>query len=217
MSAMESGVRLRDLPGGFGDEARPGDVLGSGAAMRLGVGQPPSGLEALGDDLVRRLAVEHALAAGVVGGVEAAQQLLELLVGPDGDAEHLAADAAVEALHHAVRVRRIGFGVAVLRAEFGAGPGEGRGEAAAVVGQHVGEAEGEGGRGLPQEGDGAPLGLVVLDREVHRARAPVDGDVEVSLAPLAVGGLQLGQVLDVDVDEAEVVVLERALAPLRSV
>src|SRR3712207_7108163 len=62
--------------------------------MRLGVGQPPSGLEALGDDLVRRLAVEHALAAGVVGGVEAAQQPLEVPVGVHGDAEHLAGDPA---------------------------------------------------------------------------------------------------------------------------
>jgi hypothetical protein len=78
----------------------------------------------------------------------------------------------------------------------------------------VGEAEGEGGRGFPQERDGALLGLVVLDGEVHGARTAVDGDVEVALAPLAVAGLQLGQALDVDVHEAEVVVLEGALAPL---
>ena len=74
-------------------------------AVRLGVGELAACLEALGGDLVRRLAVKHALATGVVGGVEATQQLLELLVGPDGDAEHLAADPAVEALHHAIRLR----------------------------------------------------------------------------------------------------------------
>jgi len=31
--------------------------------------------------------------------------------------------------------------------------------------------------------------------------------VEIAFAPFAIGGLQLGQVLDVDMDEAEVVVL----------
>jgi hypothetical protein len=63
-----------------------------------------------------------------------------------------------------------------------------------------------------QEGDGAGLGLVALDRQVHGAGPAVDGDEEVALAPLAVAGLQLRQVLDVDMDEAEVVVLECALA-----
>ncbi len=76
----------------------------------------------------------------------------------------------------------------------------------------MGEAEGEGGRGLAEEGDGALLGLVVLDGEVDGAGPAVDGDVEVTLAPFAIDGLQLGQVLDVDVDEAEVVVPEAALA-----
>src|SRR4051812_46323398 len=56
------------------------------------------------------------------------------------------------------------------------------------------------------------LGFIVLDGEVNRARAAVDGDIEVALAPVAIGGLQLGQMLDVDMDEAEVVVLEAALA-----
>jgi len=43
-------------------------------------------------------------------------------------------------------------------------------------------------------------------------RAPVDGNVEIALTALAIDGLQLRQMLDVDVCEAEVVVLERALA-----
>jgi hypothetical protein len=46
--------------------------------MRLWVGELATSLEALGDDLIRRLAVQHALAPGVVGGVEPAQQPLEL-------------------------------------------------------------------------------------------------------------------------------------------
>ena len=101
----------------------------------------------------------------------------------------------------------------VLGAEFGADLGEGGSEAAAVVGQHVGEAEGKGGGRLAQEGYGAPLGFVVFDGEMDGAGAPVDGDVEVALASFAIGGLQLGQVLDVDMDEAEVLVLELTLAP----
>ena len=180
--------------------------------MRLGVGQLAPGFEALGDDLIRRLAIEHALPAGVVGGVEAAQQLLEIPVRIDGNAQHLAADAAIEALHHAIGLRRVGSGVPIRRTELGTDFGEGRGEATAVISQHVGQAEREGGGCLAQEGNGALLGLVVLDGEMDRARAAVDGDVEIALAPLAIGGLQLWQVLDVDVHKAEVIVLEGALA-----
>src|SRR5689334_16063674 len=73
-------------------------------------------------------------------------------------------------------------------------------------------AERRGRRGLTQKGDRACLGLIVLDGEVDRARAAVGGDIETALAPLAIGGLQLGQVLDVDVHKAEVIVLEGALA-----
>ena len=72
--------------------------------------------------------------------------------------------------------------------------------------------KGKGGGRFAQESDGAGFGFVVLDGEVDRARAAVDGDVEIALAPFAIGGLQLGQMLDVDMHEAEVVVLEGALA-----
>ncbi len=130
-----------------------------------------------------------------------------MAVRVDGDTEHFGANAAVEALDHAVGLRCAGAGVTILGAEGG----EGRGEATAVIGQHVRETE-EGSRGLAQEGDGALLGLVVLDREVDGARAPVEGDAEITLAPLAVAGLQLGPVLAVDGDEAEVIVADRALA-----
>jgi hypothetical protein len=64
-----------------------------------------AGFEAFGGDLVRGRAVEDALTAAIVGGVAAAQQLFELGVRVDGDAEHLAADAAVEAIDHAIRPR----------------------------------------------------------------------------------------------------------------
>ena len=102
--------------------------------------------------------------------------------------------------------------MAILRAEFGADLGKGRGEAAAVVGQDMRHTEGKSVSGFAQERDGACLGFVVLDGEVDRARAAVDGDVEIALAPLAIGSLQLRQVLDIDVHEAKVVVLEAALA-----
>jgi hypothetical protein len=102
-----------------------------------------------------------------------------------------------------------------LRAEGAAGLREAAGgEAGASVGQHVGQAEGEGRRGLAQERGGARLGHVLLDREVDGARAAIDGDVEVPLAELAAADVQLGQLLDIDVDEPEVVVAELALALL---
>ncbi len=132
------------------------------------------------------------------------------------DAQHLALDPAVEALDHAVRARRVGPGLAVLDAELAAAPLEPPGrETGATVGQQARDPEREGGERLLQEGLGAGLGLVVLDREVDGARATVDGDEQVALARLAVGGAQLGQVLHVHVDEAELVLLELARGLLR--
>ena len=72
----------------------------------------------------------------------------------------------------------------------------------------MGDLEGKGLDGLRQEGDGAGRGFVVLDREMDEAGGAVDGDIQVALAALAVGGPELGQVLDVHVHEAKVVVLE---------
>src|SRR3712207_3364189 len=149
--------------------------------------------QALADDLLGRAAAQDALAAGVVGGVEARQQALEVAVARDGDAQHLALDPAVEALRHPVRARGVGPGLAVLDAERAAGSLEGvGGEAAAAVGEHVRDTEGEGGERLLQEGPGAGLGLVVFHRQVDRAGAPVDGHEQEPLAQLAVGRAQLG-------------------------
>src|SRR4051795_223797 len=41
------------------------------------------------------------------------------------------------------------------------------------------------------------------ERGSRHCLEPVDGDVEVALAALAIGGLQLRQVLDIDMNEAE--------------
>src|SRR5512142_2376673 len=65
-------------------------------------------------------------------------------------------------------------------------------------------AAGQGSGGFAQESDGTGFGFIVLDGKMDRAGTAVDGDVEIALAPLAIGSLQLGQVLDVNVHEAEV-------------
>jgi hypothetical protein len=127
--------------------------------------------------------------------------LLEVEVRVDGDAQHLAADAAIEAFDHAIRLRRAGLGVPIGRTELCAAPLEGWREATAVIGQHVSEPEREGCCGFPQEGNGTLRGFIILDRKVHGPGAAVDGNIEVALALFAVSGLQLGQMLDIDVNE----------------
>ena len=63
-------------------------------------------------------------------------------MGIDVDAENFTGDAAIEALDHAVGLGRPRLRMAILRAECRADFGEGWGEAAAVVAQHMGELEG---------------------------------------------------------------------------
>ena len=133
----------------------------------------------------------------------------------DRDAQHLALHPPVEALHETVGLRRVGLGLAVLHLQLTAGVFKTISrKAGSSVRQHVGDLEGERADRLFQEGDRAGGQLIVFDRQVHPARAAVDGDIEEALAALAIGGSQLGQVLDVDVDEAKVVVLERAALAL---
>ena len=62
-------------------------------------------LEAIGDDLVGCPSLEDTLTPRVVGDIESAKQLLEVAVRVDGDAWHLATDAAVAAFDHAIRLR----------------------------------------------------------------------------------------------------------------
>jgi hypothetical protein len=66
---------LRDVLGVFNDEACLGDVSRACPALRLGPSELASRFEALGDDLVGCSSFDDALAAGVVGGIEAAEQL----------------------------------------------------------------------------------------------------------------------------------------------
>ena len=80
--------------------------------------------------------------------------------------------------------------------------------AAAAVGQHRGDLEGKGPDGLLQEGHGAALGFIILDREMDEARGAVDGHIEGALTALAILGAQLRQVLHVHVHKAKIVVLD---------
>ena len=175
--------RLRDLLGTLDHEHGPGQDARIGRRAVAGVGEAPVLRQALADDLLRRAPVQDPLPAGVVGLVEALEQSLQVAVAGDGDAEHLPLHATVEALDHAVRARRVGLGLAVLDAELAAALLEALGrEAAAAIGQQARDAEREGRERLLQEGLGAGLGLLVLDRQVHGAGAAVDGDEQVALA-----------------------------------
>jgi hypothetical protein len=79
--------------------------------------------------------------------------------------------------------------MAVLRTEFGTSLGESGSKATAVISEHMCQAKGKGRGGFPQKSNGAPLGFIVFDCSVHRARAPVDGHIEVALASSAITGL----------------------------
>src|SRR5918911_4144019 len=80
----------------------------------------------------------------------------------------------------------------------------------------MGDPEGEGLDGLLQEGDGPARGFVILDRQVDEAGGPINRDVEVALAALAILGAQLGQMLHVHMDEAKILGLERTIRLPRS-
>jgi hypothetical protein len=79
----------------------------------------------------------------------------------------------------------------------------------AAVGQNRGGLERKGTERIRQEEDsGGRRGLIVFDGEVHVAGGAVDGDVQVAFAQDAIAVLQFGQVLDVNVDEADLALLE---------
>lgn len=125
------------------------------------------------------------------------------------DAQHVALHPAVEALNHAVGLGRIGVRLAMLHTVPLAGSLEGIGrEAGAAVGQNMGDLERKGTERIRQEGSGGRRGLVVFDGEVHVAGDAVNGDVQVALTQDAVAILQFEQVFDVNVDEADLVLLE---------
>src|SRR5689334_24440985 len=175
-------VWLRDVLGTLDHEHRVREGARIERRAVAGIGEAPLLPQTLSDNHLGRAPAQHALAAGVIGLVEAGEQPLEVAVAGDGDPEHLPLHAPVEALDRPVRARRVGLGLAVLDAELAAAPLEAVGrEAGAAVGQQVRDPEREGRERLLQEGLGAGLGLLVLDRQVHRAGAAVDGDEQEAL------------------------------------
>jgi hypothetical protein len=129
----------------------------------------------------------------------------------DRDPQHLALYPAVEALNETIGLRRVWLGPAVLHLQLAAGLLEAiGGKAGSSVRQDVRGLEGECPDGRFQEGDRACGQLIVLDCQVHPARAAVDGHIQILFAALAISGLHLGQVFDVHVHETKIVVLERA-------
>lgn len=121
------------------------------------------------------------------------------------DAEYFAGDAAIEALDHAVGLGRIRPGCAMADLDFRAGAFKIiGGEAGATIRQHMGDAEGKGLPGGLEEGDRIDGVLGVVDVEVDKPRAAIDRDIEEALTDLAIGGTQLGQMFNVDVDKTVV-------------
>ncbi len=132
-------------------------------------------------------------------------------------------DAAVEAFHHAVGLRPEGAGELVLNAAGGADAiegmvssgfalwfvfhidGEAIGELRAIIGQDGMHGMAE---GLEEAGEAAGDGFAVAPHDnlhVDEPRCPFDGHKDVRL-----GAAQAGQVLEIDVNEAEGMLIEAA-------
>jgi len=174
-------------------------------------------LDAFVDLLAGRTALEETLSSFIVGTIKAGQQDFEIGVASNIDAEHLAGDPAIEAFDHAIGLGRIRPGRAMADLDFRAGPFKIiGGEAGAAIRQHTGDAEGEDLSGGLEEGNRIGGVLGVVDVEVDKSRAATDCDIEEALSDLAVRGTQLGQMFNVDVDKAEITILEapRSLAGL---
>lgn len=84
------------------------------------------------------LGIQHLLTLGVVGGIEAAQQPLQTAMRADVDSGHLTTEAAVDALHPSICLRRARTGMAVLDAQPSANLSESWREATAVAGLRCG-------------------------------------------------------------------------------
>lgn len=124
-------------------------------------------MDAFVDLLARRGALEDTLSSSIVGTVKAVQQDFEIDVASNINAEHLAGDAAIEALDHAVGLGRIWPCRAMADLDFRAGAFKIiGGEAGATIGQHMGDAEGEGLPGGLEEGNRISCVLGVVDLEV---------------------------------------------------
>src|SRR3954471_3590514 len=200
---------MRDVLGTSDHVKGFGQATGIERRVLTAIGAVGGRAQALTHDHVRGSPLQDALAAGIVGLVEAVQQGFQIAVAGDCNAQHLPLDTPVEALDHAIGFGRIRPRFAVLHPKLLARRLKAVSrEARAAVGKHMGDLEGEGPDRLLQEGHGAALGLIILHRQVDEAGGTIDGDIQVPLAALAILGAQFGQVLHVYMDEAKIVVLE---------
>src|SRR5215217_5665396 len=120
MSSTTARVWMRDLLGDGDDLERLGQSEWIGR-LRAPVGQLRLGSQAATHDLIRCSPLQHALTSPVVSLIEALEQRLQIPMAIDGDAQHLALHAPVEALHETIRLRRVGLGLAVLQLQLAAG------------------------------------------------------------------------------------------------
>jgi hypothetical protein len=133
------------------------------------------------------------------------------------------ANAAIEALHHAIGLRMAWGNKAMLDLKLLAQTvehmlpaglfllalaGEAIGELAAIVGEQFLDFDRTGGLYFGKKVDTAALGLISVDFDVDPPGCPVDGDKQIASRRLV---WHLWQVLDVDVQKARLVVLEGLL------
>lgn len=174
-------------------------------------------LYTFGDFCSGRKAAQNPLSALVVGVVEPAQQGFKIRVVRDVDRQDFGCNTAVEPLDHAIRLGRVGPGpspiYALILACF---LKRIRSKAGAAIGQDMGYFEWKSGFGGLEKIDGIGRILGVVDGQMHEARAAIDRDVEEPFAGLTICGLQLRQMLHVDMDIAQVIIPEGALSPRRA-
>src|SRR5215203_2823780 len=133
----------------------------------------------------------------------------------DCEAQHVALHPPVKALRKTIGLWRVGPCDPMLHLQLATGALKAiGGKARAPVGEHVRDLERESADRLLEEGDRTLRRFILLDSQMHPARAAVDGHIEIAFAALAIRRSELGQVLDVYVHETEIVVLEGAALPL---
>src|SRR5215204_4644793 len=114
-------VWMRDLLGGSDNEEGFGQDTRVGGRLIALVGELGIGLHPSAHHLIRRDALQHALAPRIIGTVEALQQDLQIRMAVDRNPQHLPLHAAVEALDHAVGFGRVGPRGPVLHGQLTTG------------------------------------------------------------------------------------------------
>src|SRR4051794_11590536 len=138
-------VWMRDALGASDHLESFGQAAGIERRIVAGGGAGGHRAQAFVHDPLRGSPLQDTLAPGIIGPIEALQQGFQVAVAGDRDAQHLALDASVEALHHAIGFRRVGPRRAMDHAKLLASSLKPISrKAGAAVGQHMGDLEGEG-------------------------------------------------------------------------